>query len=130
MLLKKLQIDFQKMNSAVDSLVGVVRERMDISEENEYKIRLVSKELLTNVLSYSDADDILISASLERGVLTIIIEDNGRGFEHADLMERDVTKQDFLMDDCGRGVFLVRMMAQEVEYNDKGNKVSVKLDLN
>jgi anti-sigma regulatory factor (Ser/Thr protein kinase) len=128
-LLKKVQIDLQKMHSAVESLVGIVRGNLDISAENEYRIRLVSKDLLTTRLAHSDADDILFSATLEDGNLTITIEDNGTGFAHGELTRQDVTQRDFLLRDSGRGVFLVRMMADEVRYNAKGNRVQVRLDI-
>ncbi len=129
MLLKKVQINFGKMNHVVDSLVGVVRGQIGIDEEHEYKIRLVSKELLTNVLSYSDADDIVLTAALENGLLTITIEDNGEGFCYENLMERDVTKDNFIMRESGRGVFLVRMMSDDLKFNEKGNSVKVTLKL-
>ncbi len=129
MLLKKVQIDFAKMNSVVDSLVGVVRGKIAIDEENEYKIRLVSKELLTNILSYSDAKDIILSAALEKGMLTITIEDNGTGFSYGEVLERDVAGGDYLMRENGRGVYLVRMMSDGLWFNEKGNAVTVSLKL-
>lgn len=129
MLLKKVQIDFAKMNSVVDSLVGVVRGKIAIDEENEYKIRLVSKELLTNILSYSDAKDIILSAALEKGMLTITIEDNGTGFSYGEVLERDVAGGDYLMRENGRGVYLVRMMSDGLWFNEKGNAVTVSLRL-
>lgn len=129
MLLKKVQIDFTKMNSVVDSLVGVVRGKISIDEENEYKIRLVSKELLTNILSYSDANDIIMSAALENGMLTITIEDNGTGFCYGEVLDRDVAGEDYVMRENGRGVYLVRMMSDGLWFNEKGNAVRVDLKL-
>ncbi len=129
MLLKKIQIDFQKMNSAVDSLISVVKEKLPLNEEEEFRIRLVAKELLTNILTYSDAKDIILTAALEKGVLTITIEDDGTGFEHHSLMSKDVKSDGFLMEENGRGVYLVRMMSEEVKFNEKGNAVKVKLKL-
>lgn len=129
LLLKKIQIDFQKMNSAVDSLISVVKEKLPLNEEEEFRIRLVAKELLTNILTYSDAKDIILTAALEKGVLTITIEDDGTGFEHHSLMSKDVKSDGFLMEENGRGVYLVRMMSEEVKFNEKGNAVKVKLKL-
>jgi len=129
LLLKKVQIDFQKMNDAVESLVSVVKGKLPLNEEEEFKIRLVSKELLTNILSYSDATDIMMTAMLEGGVITINIEDDGQGFEHEELMKRNVRETGFLTAENGRGVYLVRMMSEELKFNDRGNSVKVKLKL-
>ncbi len=117
------------MNSVVDSLVGVVRGKISIDAENEYKIRLVSKELLTNILSYSDANDIILSAALENGMLTITIEDNGTGFCYDEVLGRDVAGGDYVMRENGRGVYLVRMMSDGLWFNEKGNAVRVNLKL-
>lgn len=129
MLLKKVQIDFGKMNHVVDSLVKVVRGQIAIDEEHEYKIRLVSKELLTNILTYSEADDIVLTADLDKGMLTITIEDNGKGFGYKAVMNKDVAAKDQLMKENGRGVFLVRMMSDGLKFNEKGNLVKVTLKL-
>ncbi len=130
MLLKKLRIDVGKLNSTLDLLVTSVRSRIQMGEEGEYRIRLVVKELMTNILTYSDADAVVLSASLLSGVLTIQIDDNGAGFCYDELLVRDVTRQDFLMRESGRGVFLVRAMADGVQFNDKGNSVRIVLNLN
>jgi anti-sigma regulatory factor (Ser/Thr protein kinase) len=117
------------MNDAVESLVSVVKGKLPLNEEEEFKIRLVSKELFTNILSYSDATDIMMTAMLEGGVLTINIEDDGQGFEHEELMKRNVRETGFLTAENGRGVYLVRMMSEELKFNDRGNSVKVKLKL-
>lgn len=131
MLLKKVQIDFAKLDNVVESLVGVVRKKVSIDDEKAFKIRLVSKELLTNVLSYSNADNILFSAALDNDeLLTITIEDNGTGFASGDVMKRDVTTDEYLMKENGRGVFLVRMISDDLCFNEKGDTVMVKLKLN
>lgn len=124
-MLLNVQTDIKKINDAADSLISAVRSRVGLTNEDEYKVRLIVKELLTNVLSYSDADKVTLGARLEDSTLIIEIEDNGSGFKYQDIMNRDVTGDDFLMCDGGRGIFLVRMMAESISYNEKGNRVKV-----
>ncbi|MDL2237620.1 ATP-binding protein [Christensenellaceae bacterium OttesenSCG-928-K19] len=130
MILKKTQINYKKMNNTVDTLVAAVRERIPLDEEKEYRIRLVCKELLTNILSYSDAEDIMLSAALEKGKLTITIKDDGSGFQYTHVLERDCRDNGEMMKESGRGIFLVRMMSEDISFNEKGNAVKVTLDLN
>lgn len=129
MQLKKVSISFDKMHSTVDSLIGVVRGTLALNNEKEYKVRLVTMELLTNILSYSGADEIMMSAALEKGILTLTIEDNGEGFGYEEIMARDVTNGEYLMQESGRGIFLVRMMADGVQFDKNGRKVTVRLNL-
>ncbi len=129
MILKKVQINFCELDSAADVLVETVRGRILLNEEKEYRIKLVCKELLTNILTYSDARGILLSVALSAGNLTITIEDDGSGFSHEDAMRQDCRQGASLMRENGRGIYLVRMMAEKVEYNEKGNAVTVTLDL-
>lgn len=128
-MLINVETDLGKINVAADALITAIREKAHINDEIEYKIRLIVKELLTNVLSYSDADRVTINAAVDGAKLILTIEDNGSGFKYAEIMERDVTGDDFLMCEGGRGIFLVRMMSDSVCFNDKGNRVQVGLSL-
>lgn len=111
-------------------MIRAVSQSYSLNDENEYRIRLVSNELLNNIVRHSDADQIELSADLVSGVLRIVIDDNGRGFQYADLMQQDVTQGDCLLQESGRGIFLVRTVSDSFTYNDTGNSVEVVLNLN
>ena len=57
----------------------------------------------------------------QQGVLTLIVDDSGRGFDFANRSESA------LNDESGRGILLIRQLTDELVYFDKGTKVSVKL---
>ena len=40
---------------------------------------MTAKELITNVIKQSQADEISISVSYDNNTLTVLVEDNGRG---------------------------------------------------
>jgi serine/threonine-protein kinase RsbW len=52
-----------------------------------------------------------------------VIRDQGLGFDHDNLP--DPTAPENLQVESGRGVFLMRHLADEVLYNDSGNQVSL-----
>jgi len=128
-MLKKQLVHFDKINITVDSIIGMIKRKQPLNDEEEFKIKLISKELLDNIFSYSDASEVLLTADFDRCDLVITIEDDSSGFEHKSIMGRDVKEDDFLMQVSGRGLFLAKMMSQEVKFNDKGNAVEVKIKL-
>lgn len=132
MLIDRLQVsaDSSSSSKAIDALIREVANCCPLNDENEYRIRLVSNELLNNILNHSDADHIEISADLVSGVLRLVIDDNGRGFRYAELMQKDVTQGDGPTQESGRGIFLVRTVSDSFRYNETGNSVEVVLNLN
>lgn len=131
-LIDKLRVsaDSTSSSAVIESLISEVANRFNLNDENEFRIRLVSNELLNNIVKHSDADHIEISADLVSGVLRLIIDDDGRGFRYADLMQQDVTQGDSLWRDSGRGIYLVRTVSDSFRYNETGNSVEVVLNLN
>lgn len=131
-LIDKLQVaaDSSDALAAIDAVVRAVAECHALNDENEYRIRLVSNELLNNIVNHSDADHIEISADLVSGVLRLVIDDNGQGFRYAEIMKQDVTGENCLFQESGRGIFLVRTVSDSFRYNELGNSVEVVLNLN
>lgn len=124
-----IQTDLTKIDCSVGELIDDVKKYTAISEEAEYKIKLVCKELLTNILLYSGASFINLCSSANPGSLKLVISDNGNGFDYARIMDRDVTDDEHIMADGGRGIFLVRLMAEDFSYSEDGRTVEVLLNL-
>ncbi|MGM0531457.1 MAG: ATP-binding protein, partial [Bacteroidota bacterium] len=59
--------------------------------------------------------------------IQFIISDNGPGFNHQDLP--DPTKPENIEKTHGRGIFLMKHLADEVEFNEKGNEVKISFSL-
>jgi len=59
-------------------------------------------------------------------VLRIWMKDSGAGFDHATVMQRDITGN---RQAHGRGVALIRNLSQQVEYHGCGNEVTVLYSL-
>lgn len=129
MLIRKKLFSLDELNETITSVItGVERER-GLSEEQEYRIRLVMSELVINIFKYSDANEVKIRAEYGPDGLRILLRDNGTGFESAPYVERNVTRREFLLHENGRGVYLVRMMTDSLIYSEAGNAVDVTLKL-
>lgn len=55
--------------------------------------------------------------------ISFSVRDSGSGFDHGNLP--DPTAPENINNESGRGVFLMRNLADEVVYNDKGNEVTL-----
>ena len=54
-----------------------------VSPEARHNLFLVVKEALNNVIRHAGANEVWLRVTATEKLLTIIVEDNGRGFEHA-----------------------------------------------
>jgi serine/threonine-protein kinase RsbW len=61
------------------------------------------------------------------GTLQATIRDEGLGFDPTAIP--DPTRPENLSRPCGRGLFLMRQLLDEVSYNDLGNEVTLVLRL-
>lgn len=128
MLIDRLDVTQTGAKHSVELMLQSIDEQLPLDEDNRYNIRLVSMELLNNIVDYSSADHIELSCGLENGVVSITIDDNGPGFNYDEIIGRDVTGN--LEQERGRGIFIVRTLADEFRYNSSGNSVNVVLNLN
>ena len=59
--------------------------------------------------------------------IQFIISDNGPGFNHENL--HDPNKNENIEKTHGRGIFLMKHLADNVEFNEKGNEVKISFSL-
>ena len=131
MRISKLQVAAHDLDvgKTVNEVIGAISQTRTLNEEDGYRVRLVLNELLNNIVEHSTAGSIEVSVSLGPNMLHLIITDDGQGFEYADLLNQDVTTGEALMQDSGRGVFIVQTIAERLHYNNAGNSVEVDLSL-
>ena len=73
---------------------------------------------------YSDKQ-IKIEYILNKEKVTYIFTDQGEGFDHEDVLKSPAGIKDGIFLSHGRGLLIVREAFDSVEYNDKGNQVSI-----
>ena len=101
----------------------------DICDFHEFSI--VQRELLNNALDHGNrfSPDLKILCSieiLESNKVKLIVEDGGKGFCHASL---DVPTPNNLKKINRRGYILINAFSENIEFNKKGNRVTVYLTL-
>ena len=101
----------------------------EIGEYNRFALDLVLREVLNNAVIHGNKADSEKSISLklkaEAGQFRIVVEDEGDGFDWQSTIYGDADPQD----DHGRGFPIFHSYCNEVELNEKGNRVSLTLDI-
>jgi serine/threonine-protein kinase RsbW len=125
---KKLRIrsDIENMRVVEKELDGVSAD-LSIAEDNYGKIMVCAMEAVNNAIVHGNKRDaekyvtIFIESIGEE--LKIIVEDQGTGFKPAEIP--DPTKPENIEAISGRGVFLMSKLADKIEFNEKGNIVTM-----
>ncbi len=96
-----------------------------LSEAFLFDIRLCLEEALINAMKHGNKlkKDLEVKLAIEcaNDEIRITVEDQGEGFDVKSL--RDCTKGDNLMRNCGRGVYLIHQLMDQVAYNARGNSL-------
>ena len=102
-------------------------ENYNIGDKAAFEIKLCVEEAVRNAIVHGNKSDskrlVRIIYWVEEGALNIEIEDEGSGFDHRSV--KDPTKEENLLRNSGRGVYLIKKLMDKVEYNEKGNKISM-----
>jgi len=120
--------EIQKLEPFVKSLQNWLSLSPDIQE----RILLTLNEATTNAIVHGNKENpskpVHITASLEGQDLSIKVKDEGEGFDAEDLS--NPLKEENLLKEGGRGVYLIEKFADRVSFNDKGNEVTMFFELN
>ena len=131
------QLVFELPNDlrCIEETVDFVVSRCSTCEEVARKLRLNFRvslvEALTNAMIYGNERDpskrVRVEVFLQAGSVTARITDEGPGFDPARVPDPTVATN--LLEDRGRGLFLMRELMDEVRFNDCGNCVTLILHL-
>src|SRR5208337_1307619 len=93
-----------------------------------FAVHLATEEALVNAIQHGNLCDsqknVHVVCLLGGDRIRIEITDEGRGFDPAKLP--DPTCDDHLHTPCGRGVMLMRAFMSRVEFNARGNRVTME----
>lgn len=110
-----------ELRSTVAGVMRVIKEREELTTEKEYDIWVCLREILSNSLIYSGCGNIRFVYEVEDNCFSFSVMDKGEGFRaDAEPECPDVYSEN------GRGIFLVRKLADVVRYNKKGTAVIVR----
>jgi anti-sigma regulatory factor (Ser/Thr protein kinase) len=94
-----------------------------------FRLRVALSEALANAILRGNQEDpgkrVWVHAVLYPDTIRLGVRDEGSGFDPGDVPEP--TTPDALECDGGRGLFIIRNLAERVEFNERGNTIWMTL---
>ncbi len=122
----KLASDFQSI-ATIEKLIDKVCSSIGVNEESYGNVLIAVTEAVNNAIQHGNKENtaLKIDVSVLDSTKNICfsVKDEGPGFDFNNLP--DPTSPDNLLKENGRGIFLMKNLADKVEFTDEGNKVSL-----
>lgn len=119
--------DTAKGQEVQERIVGSLEERA-FPPRDVFGVRLALEEALVNAIKHGNGMDpdknVKILWKIDDRSILVEIEDEGSGFVPEEIP--DPTAEENLERPCGRGIMLMRSFMSRVEYNERGNRVTLE----
>jgi len=130
-LVLELPTDIRSIGNAVDYVMARCQSCAEQARRLDFNFRLGLTEALSNAMLYGNSDDpskrVLVEVMFQHGRIEARVTDQGAGFDPSSVP--DPTSPENLSKPCGRGLFLMRKLLDEVSFNAQGNQVTLVLKL-
>jgi serine/threonine-protein kinase RsbW len=131
---KKLILDstFEEMER-IEPYVQDLKAWADFDDEDFNRIMLTLSEAVNNAIMHGNKQDankqVVIQTALDnkKKLLTVSVEDEGEGFDPEDIP--DPLKDENLMNQSGRGVYLIKQYADDIQFSDGGSTVTISFNI-
>lgn len=122
----EISSDPQFIKQASTRVLDSIKE-LGLDKDTIFDIRLCLEEAIINAIKYGNKCNkdlpVSISYSFSEGRLEIAVRDQGKGFDYANIP--DPRSNSNILKHGGRGLFLIRNLMNEVEFNDSGNEIKM-----
>lgn len=115
----------------VELFVEELQQWAGFDDDNFSRILLVLSEAVNNAITHGNRQDsgkkVFINAGLEKDILKVSIRDEGEGFDPDSLA--DPLKDENLLKEGGRGVYLIKQYADDVQFLKNGRELAISFRL-
>ena len=123
-----LPSDVDIISPFVEQLMRFIS-RFRVAGGNDIEIEVALREALVNAIVHGNEEDpnkfVYVKCRCTRdGEVSITVEDEGNGFEHETVP--DPTSPDDRLRSNGRGIHLIRMLMDEVDFEQSGSVVHMR----
>jgi serine/threonine-protein kinase RsbW len=116
----------------IEKLVDEISEQCNLSSELYGKILIATLEAVNNSIVHGNKFDINktvdVSVQISPSEIHIYVKDQGVGFNYEDVP--DPTKPENLENVSGRGVFLMKNLADNIFFENKGSHIELVFNIN
>ena len=118
--------DFSSL-SKVESLIDEVCNRLKVNEDYYGNVLIAVTEAVNNAIQHGNQMKAELTVDLFVGDketdFCFSVKDQGEGFDYTDLP--DPTSPDNIEKEDGRGIYLMKSLAEAVEFEDEGRNVNI-----
>ncbi len=116
----------------IESFIDNAKEKFNLNDDIYGNIMVSVTESVNNAIIHGNGNNksknVKISLFLDENMIKFKIEDQGKGFDYHSLP--DPTSPDNLNKPSGRGIFLMRNLADEVSFLEEGRIVELSFYVN
>jgi len=117
--------------SDVETLIERVCSSLSVNDDIYGNILISVTEAFNNAVIHGNRNNetlpVLIDVEQEDNSVFFRITDSGNGFDYNNLP--DPTAPENIENECGRGIFLIRNLADAVDFNEPGNSIKIGFTL-
>ena len=121
--------DLSAIERAVELILARCRTPAFEARRLRLNLRVGLSEALANAMLYGNGRDpakrVRIEVRCSTSEIVACVTDEGEGFDPS--LVPDPTTPECITKPCGRGLFLMRKLLDEVRFNDRGNSVTLVL---
>ncbi len=128
--MKNITIDIPSLAEnirIVESFIDNAKEKYELTDDVYGNIMIAVIESVNNAILHGNctnkAKNVRLSANLLEGEILFSISDEGSGFDYHDLP--DPTSPENIEKVGGRGIFLMKSLADEVQFKNEGRTVEL-----
>jgi len=133
--MKNIRIEIPSLSEnirMIESFIDNAKEKFHLNDDIYGNIMIAVTEAVNNAIKHGNRGDsaknVSLALSLEEGLIKFRVEDEGPGFDFHNLP--DPTAPENLEKPGGRGIFLMKHLADEVDFTEKGKVVELSFYMN
>jgi serine/threonine-protein kinase RsbW len=111
----------------VESFIDNAKEKLELNDDIYGNIMIAITESVNNAIIHGNAADktknVELRCKMEDNVVVFYVTDEGEGFDYNSLP--DPTSPDNIDKPGGRGIFLMKALCDELQFQENGRKVKL-----
>lgn len=124
-----LQTDVSQVGHVVDAIAACCFAGANASSRTRFRLCTVVAEAVANAMVYGNRNDparrVIVEVELRSDYVVVAVTDEGEGFDPSTIP--DPTDEPTLDEESGRGLFMIRRLADAVAFNERGNTIWMTL---
>lgn len=119
-----------KESEKVPDFVTDIQEKSHLEEDTTGNLMLLLSEAVTNAIVHGNKLDekktVEVEVQINSNQVVSTVKDHGDGFDPE--AANNPLKEENLLKDSGRGIFLIREISDSVDYLDNGTKIRFSIN--